>query len=297
MSEKRELRFVSAGQSCRGDLYLPSGKGPFLTVVMGHGFGLTKACGLDPFRDAFVEAGYAVFLFDYRHFGESEGVPRQVLIPNREVADWQAALACVRKQPEVDNQRIVLWGTSFGGGLVTVVAGREPVAGIIAQCPMMDGLASVLEVVRYAGIGQALKMSGAGLLDVARSVIGMEPYLIPSAGKPGELAAMSSHDAWEGYTALMPGEVPNEVAARIALVLPLFRPVMQASKVTCPALVLICEKDTVAPASSAEKAVLAMAQPTVKRYPVGHFDVYQGDARAVSLNDQLAFLAGLAGEG
>ncbi len=57
MSAMRELRFVSEGQSCRGDLYLPEGKGPFLTVVMGHGFGLIMECGLAPLRDAFVEAG------------------------------------------------------------------------------------------------------------------------------------------------------------------------------------------------------------------------------------------------
>lgn len=293
MSEKRELRFVSDGQSCRGDLYLPDGDGPFLTLVMAHGFGLTKECGLESFRDAFLKAGYAVFLFDYRHFGESEGVPRQVLLPNREVADWQAALACVRKIPEVDNQKIVLWGTSFSGGLVSVVAGREPVAGIIAQCPMMDGLASVLEVVRYAGIGQALKMSALGMMDLAASAVGMGPKTLPSAGRPGELAAMSSADAWDGYTALMPANVPNEVAARIALVLPLFRPVASASKVTCPALILICETDTVAPASSAEKAAAAMANAVVKRYPVGHFDVYQGEAREISVADQLDFLSAL----
>ncbi|MGB1466927.1 MAG: alpha/beta hydrolase [Alcanivorax nanhaiticus] len=294
MSEMRELRFVSDGQSCRGDLYLPEGEGPFLTLVMAHGFGLTRECGLAPFRDAFLAAGYAVFLFDYRHFGESEGVPRQVLLPNREVADWQAALACVRKQPEVDNNKIVLWGTSFSGGLVTVVAGREKVAGVISQCPMMDGLASVLEVVRYAGIGQALKMSGLGLLDLASSALGMGAKTLPSAGHPGELAAMSSADAWDGYTALMPADVPNEVAARIALVLPLFRPVAVASKVTCPALILICETDSVAPAGAAEKAAAAMANATVKRYPVGHFDVYQGEPREISLADQLAFLESLA---
>ena len=294
MSKMHELRFVSDGQSCRGDLYLPEGDGSFLTVVMGHGFGLTKACGLEPFRDAFLKAGYAVFLFDYRHFGESEGMPRQVLLPNREVADWLAALACVRKQEQVDNQRIVLWGTSFGGGLVTAVAAREPdVAGIIAQCPMMDGLTSVLEVVRYAGIGQALKMTGLGLWDVISSLLGLGPRMLPSVGKPGELAAMSSHDAYDGYTALMPEGVPNEVAARIGLVLPMFRPVTQAAKVTCPALVLICETDTVAPASAAEKAAAMMAKPTVKRYPIGHFDIYQGEARDISVADQLEFLQGL----
>ena len=254
MDVSRELRFISEGQSCRGDLYLPDGEGPFLTVVMGHGFALTKACGLAPFRDAFLAAGYAVFLFDYRHFGESEGMPRQVLLPWREVADWQAALACVRQQPEVDNQRIVIWGTSFGGGLVTSVAAREPVAGMIAQCPMMDGAASVLEVLRYAGLMQGIKMVALGLLDVVSSALGFGPRTMKSAGVPGELAAMSSHDAYGGYTALMPKGVPNAVAARIALALPFYRPIQQAGQVMCPALVLICDNDTVAPAAGARRA-------------------------------------------
>ena len=64
--------------------------------------------------------------------------------------------------------------------------------------------------------------------------------------------------------------------------------------VTCPALILICETDTVAPASSAEKAAAAMANAVVKRYPVGHFDVYQGEAREISVADQLDFLSALA---
>jgi len=69
-----------------------------------------------------------------------------------------------------------------------------------------------VEVVRYAGIGQAIKMTGLGLWDVISSLLGLGPRMLPSAGKPGELAAMSSHDAYDGYTALMPEGVPNEVA-------------------------------------------------------------------------------------
>lgn len=295
MCAMRALRFVSDGQSCRGDLYLPEGEGPFTTVVMAHGFGLTKECGLAPFRDAFLQAGHAVFLFDYRHFGESEGVPRQVLMPHREVADWHSALDCVRRQPEVNNQRLVLWGTSFAGGLVTrVAADDKAVAGIIAQCPMMDGLASILELIRYAGLGQALKLTGQGILDMLGSLIGLPPRLLPSAARPGELGAMTSHDALDGYTALMPDGVPNAVAARVALLLPLFRPTTRAGKVACPALVQICDDDTVAPADAAAKAAKKMPEGTVKHYPLGHFDIYQGQARADSIADQLAFVNALA---
>lgn len=298
MSGVRELRFLSAGQSCRGDLFLPDGEGPFATVVMAHGFGLTRECGLAPFRDAFLAAGYATFVFDYRHFGESEGQPRQLLSPNRQVADWQAALRCLRGRPEVDNDRLVLWGTSFSGGLVTVVAaGDTRVKAVIAQCPMMDGLASVLAVMRYAGPLQGLRLTALGVLDVLRDLIGLPPRYIGSAGHPGDAAAMTSEDAWEGYTALMPPGVPNRVAARVALVLPLFRPLRVAGRVRCPVLMQICENDSVAPPAAADRAAAALFDARVRRYPVGHFDVYGGEARRRSIADQCAFLEQVFGAG
>lgn len=291
-----EMRFLSAGQSCRGELHLPQGEGPFATVIMGHGFGLTRACGLAPFRDAFLAAGYAAFLFDYRHFGGSEGLPRQLLSAPRQIDDWQAALHTLRGRPEVDNGRIALWGTSFAGGLVTAVAARETeVAAIIAQCPMMDGLASVMEVIRYAGLLQGLRLTGLGLLDIGRALSGLAPLYIAAAARPGQVAAMSSEDAYEGYTALMPEGVPNQVAARMALTLPLFRPVRGASRVRCPALIQICENDTVAPASAADRAAAAIPEVRVRRYPVGHFDLYQGEARRRSIADQCVFLEDVFG--
>ncbi|ERS14709.1 peptidase S15 [Alcanivorax sp. PN-3] len=290
MSQSEAIRFVSAGQSCCGDLFLPEGDGPFATLIMAHGFGLTRECGLAPFRDAFLAAGYAVFWFDYRHFGDSEGMPRQLLSPARQVADWQAALHTVRGLAQVDSDRIVLWGTSFSGGLVTAVAARERVAGIISQCPMMDGFNAVLEVIRYAGLMQGLKLTTLGALDAVRGAVGLAPYYVASAGQPGEVAAMSSDDAYQGYTALLADGVPNQVAARIAFSLPLFRPVTVADRVQCPALVLVCDEDTVAPARDADRAIARMPNATVRRYSIGHFDIYQGEHRERSLREQLAFL-------
>ena len=290
--KREDLAFESQGVTCRGWFYQSehgSGKGP--CVVMAHGFGATRACGIEPFAEAFCHAGYHVFLFDYRHFGDSEGEPRQLLNPEREVQDWLAALAFMRAHPDVDAERICLWGTSFSGGLVTVAAARDGnVQCVIAQCPMMDGLASVLAVIGYGGLGQGLKLTAHGLLDLGRRMLGLSPHYIASAGRPGEAAAMTAEDCWEGYTYLIPEGVPNQVAAGIAVTLPLFRPVSQASKVGCPALILICEKDSVAPAAAAEKAAARMPQAQVKRYPVGHFDVYRDDAFLRSLHDQLAFL-------
>ncbi|MCG7198762.1 alpha/beta hydrolase [Marinobacter pelagius] len=286
------LEFPSQGTTCRGVLYTPDADSRNLPcIVMAHGFGLTHASGLAPFKEAFCKAGYAVFAFDYRHFGDSEGEPRQVLSPGKEVADWLAALAFARQLDGVDGSRICLWGTSFSGGLVIVAAAKDGnVQCTISQCPMMDGLASLLGVIGYAGIMQALRLTWHGTVDWIRRGLGMSPRYIASAGRPGELGMMTAEDCQEGYVPLMADNALNYVAAGVSYTIPLFRPTRFAAKVTCPALVQICDRDTVAPADAAAKAAGKMPNAEVMHYPVGHFDVYRGEALAQSIRDQLEFL-------
>lgn len=292
MFTRTDLAFTSHGITCKGYLYMPAeAKGPVPCVIMGHGFAATRECGIAPFAEAFANAGYAAFMFDYRYFGASDGQPRQLLVPSREVQDWLCAIAFMRQLDGIKPDAIALWGTSFGGGLVTVAAARDGnVQAIIAQCPMMDGLASALEVIRYAGIAHVLKLSAHGAVDITRALLGMSPHYIASAGRPGEVAAMTAADCYDGYLALVPAGVPNTVAARVSSTLMTFRPVTQAHKVTCPALIQICEKDTVAPVAAAEKAAKKMKHAEVRRYDMGHFDIYQGENREKSVADQLAFL-------
>ncbi len=287
------LEFPSHGTTCRGVLYTPNADSRNLScVLMAHGFGLTHASGLAPFKEAFCNAGYAVFAFDYRHFGESDGQPRQTLSPRKEVADWLAALNFARQLDRIDGSRICLWGTSFSGGLVIATAAKDgSVQCTISQCPMVDGLASLLGVIGYAGVMQAMRLTYQGTVDWLRRGLGMSPQYIASAGRPGELGMMTAEDCQEGYVPLLADNASNYVAAGVSYAIPFFRPIRLASKVACPVLVLICDHDTVAPASAAAKAAERMPNSEVKHYPVGHFDVYRGEALVQSIEDQLDFLA------
>lgn len=155
MFTREDLDFVSHGVPCKGYLYRPTGAaGPVPCVIMGHRFGATRECGITAYAEAFVAAGYAVFLFDYRHFGASGGAPRQVLIPAQRVEDWLAAIAFVRTLDSVRRDALVLWRTSFGGGLAAAAARNGAVRGVIARCPLMDGFTAVTEAVRYAGVAR-----------------------------------------------------------------------------------------------------------------------------------------------
>lgn len=291
-----DVEFGSDGLTCRAWLYHPHitpGAGGALhpCVVMAHGFGATRDASLAPYAERFAAAGMFVLLFDYRHFGASDGEPRQLVSVHRQLEDYASAVAFAQTLPGVDPQRIAVWGTSFAGGHALVAAARVPgVAAAVAQCPMMDGLAAVRGNVGYAGLWQLLRLTAHGLLDLFLALFGRAHY-IPIVGRPGELAMMSSADADPGYRALTPPGFRFEVAARIALFAGLYRPVNHAAQARCPVLVQICEQDTVAPPSAAEEAVRRLgAKGEVKRYPIRHFEPYLGAPFERSVSDQLEFL-------
>jgi len=68
-----------------------------------------------------------VVRFDYRGFGKSGGQPRRVVDGKAHVQDWLSAIDAISKRPEVDGQRLGIWGTSYSGGQV-LVAGASPTA-------------------------------------------------------------------------------------------------------------------------------------------------------------------------
>jgi uncharacterized protein len=67
-----------------------------------------------------TEAGYVVMTFDYKGWGDSEG-PRSRLAPYSRVYDVQAALTFLGTRPEVDAERLGIYGTSYGGATVVWV--------------------------------------------------------------------------------------------------------------------------------------------------------------------------------
>lgn len=237
--QEKQLEFLSHATVCRGVLYLPdNATGKLPCIIMAHGFALTHASGLQPFKQAFCDAGYLVFAFDYRSFGDSDGEPRQVMVPNRQVGDYLSALKFMRTRAEVDASRICLWGTSFSGGLVIKAAARDGnVQATISQCPLMDGLGGVFGMIKYAGIGQALRLSFHATIDVLRALLSMSPSYIKAANHPGELGVMTAPDCYDGYVPILAENAPNKVAARISMYLPFHRPTAYAAQVKCPAFI------------------------------------------------------------
>ena len=292
------VSFDSAGVRCAG-VHL-QGQGDELAdesdrrpcVVLAHCLGGTVDSGLLPFAERFASAGIDSLAFDYRHFGASEGEPRQLLSAPRQIEDYAAAIAFARSLEGVDPDRVVVWGSSYSGGHVVPVAVADGrVAAVIAQVPNMDGRAALLNLARYAGPGHLARLVLAGIRDLAASLGGRPPVMIPLVGPPGSLGAMTTPDAEPGYLAIAGPSWRNLATARVALRTGTYRPGLQADRLPCPMLVQIADHDAIAPVKAAQDAAWrATGRAEVHTYPIGHFDIYSGEPFERAIADQLHFL-------
>jgi fermentation-respiration switch protein FrsA (DUF1100 family) len=285
---RRDVAFTSSGDECRAWLFMPEAERPPL-VILGHGLGATREYGLEPFARRFAEAGIAALVFTYRHFGDSGGHPRQLLDIERQLDDWAAALAYARSLDEIDSTRIALWGTSFGGGHVIEAAARDgAVAAVVSQCPFTDGLAAT----RAASPRSLVRALVPAVRDELARIRNKPPVLVPLVGPHGSTALMTSPDSEAGYRALIPpgADFENGVAARFITRVGLHRPGRSARKVNAPILFCICDTDAVAPAETALRYAATAPRGEVKRYPVGHFDIYLGEPFEHAVRDQTEFL-------
>ncbi len=268
--------FLVEGVRCEGRIFRPPGEGPFPAVLLGHGFAGTQEVRLPAFARRFAEEGFVCLTFDYRHFGASGGEPRQLLSVGRQLADWRAALEHLRALPEVDPERIALWGTSFSGGHVVRLASEgAAVAACIAQIPFADGIPVTLERPPL----EALRLTFLSLRDHLRGLLGRPPLLVPVVGPPGSMSAMNTPDAMPGYRSIIPEGVDwvNEVAARILLAVPLYRPVRGARRIACPLLVALARDDRVTPPAPARRVAARAPRAELLEFDGGHFDLYLGE--------------------
>jgi len=171
---------------------------------------------------------------------------------------------------------------------VTVASGDAQIAAVIAQAPFADGLAQL----RITPPLTSARMTFDALRDTAAAALGRPPVTLPAAGAPGTYAVMTAPEAEPGFTAIV-GEGSrwrNEVAARVMLRIGLWRPVKDAARVACPLLVCVCDGDATTPPEPAVQMAQNAPRGEIVRYPIGHFDIYVGEAFERAIEDQVAFL-------
>jgi len=289
---RRDVRFPCGEATCAAWLYVPAGTpGRLPAVVMGHGFAGTRDVGLERAALAFASSGIAALAFDYRYFGASGGSPRQLVDPWSQLDDWRSAIDWLARRPDVDPERIALWGSSLGGGHALIVAAESPhVRAVVAQAPLVDS--SVEGEATFYGVAWAARLLLNAWADLAASAAGLGPVTLAAIAPHDGFGMIVDDRAYGAFESLVaPGSTyRNAVAARSILTFDDYDPARQAAGIRVPALLVASRDDRFAPFSAAERFAATHDNVTLVTFPGDHFDVYAPPAADQAIDAAAAFL-------
>lgn len=283
--DKQDISFDAEGVTLRGWLYRPKdANNPAPAIVMAHGWGCIKELYLDKYAEVFANNGYAVLAFDNRNFGDSDGEPRQEIDPWQQVRDYRHAITFMQTQAFVNPHKIGIWGTSYSGGHVLVVAAIDKrVKCVVSQVPTISGWRTML---RRIFPGNWEKTYEQNNQDRMNRFLGQSPKLVPIVADPNSKseASHASSDAWEFFSGKLAPENDqwrfkkwrNEITLRSIEMYSEYEPGSYIERIApTPLLMLVAEKDVVAVTDEALDAFnRARGIKKLYLFSGGHFSAY-----------------------
>lgn len=179
---RRPITIWSEGTKMAGDLFIPDDIRPGEkrpAILLCHGWGGLKEHLSSTYAPWWAKsAGFIVLSFDYRGWGQSDAklvpvgeVPkassdgevtiraravREVVDPFDQLRDITACLDFLEGEPQVDTDRVGLWGSSYGGGHVAYLAAHDPrVKAVVAQVGAQQPVETTIVAGRARAIARA----------------------------------------------------------------------------------------------------------------------------------------------
>jgi dipeptidyl aminopeptidase/acylaminoacyl peptidase len=119
------FEIISISNKISGLMELPEGKGTFPCVVLSHGLISSKESSkYVAISERFARAGIASCRFDYHGCGASGGNIEETTLTIR-LDNLNAIVDCVLRHPSVDENRIGIIGSSFGGTAGLIKSARD----------------------------------------------------------------------------------------------------------------------------------------------------------------------------
>jgi fermentation-respiration switch protein FrsA (DUF1100 family) len=124
-----------------GNLFTPKGadkdaKNP--AIIVGHPMGAVKEQSSNLYAQKLAEQGFVTLAIDQSFWGESEGEPRNAVLPDVYAEAFSAAVDFLGTRQFVDRERIGVVGICGSGGFVISAAKIDPRLKAIATVSMYD---------------------------------------------------------------------------------------------------------------------------------------------------------------
>ena len=131
--KKQIVEFKVEGDTLRGTLFVPEGKGPFPAVIFFHGSGGVGDTHFEA-AEAIANKGIIGFAFNYRGCGISDGIFEEQTV-EMGIADGKAAVLFLLFSPLVDKERVGFYGGSFGGYIAAMLCNKFKVKSLALTAP------------------------------------------------------------------------------------------------------------------------------------------------------------------
>lgn len=276
---RRNISFSSQGVACAGWLFVPDHLGAgerAPAVVMANAFSATKEIYLSNHAERFAEAGFVTLAFDYRTYGASEGEPRSQIFPQDQVDDLRNAISWIGEQPEVDPNRIGVWGVSLGGGHAMFLAAFDKrIKAVVAMIPAINQWENFLLAMPEEAFTGFLGMLTADRQ--ARYATGQVNYM-QLVAPPGEMGLMPE-EAYHFYTEAQKTIAPswqNQVTMESLEKFAEYDPAGPIHLISpTPLLMIVAEDDQIIPPGLAKTAFDRALEPKrLIMLPCQHTGVY-----------------------
>jgi pimeloyl-ACP methyl ester carboxylesterase len=276
------VKFRSGADTCVGILTMPKNvRAPVPLLIMAGGWCYTKEVVMPHYSRFFEDLNCATLRFDYRCFGESSGDPRQHIDPWSQIEDYRNALTFSETLPGIDRSKIGLWGISYSGGHVLIIAAIDPRAAfVISTIPVVDGFQTMR---RCHGESAFAKLNRSIMEDRRRRFLG-EPsgYMAMSTQTPADvMSAWPFPHVFEGFQKIKAEEAPRhehrntiESVENLThyLVAPYCRRIVET-----PVLMTLAAGDNITSADLEAEAFNAIANPNkafVSVRDIDHMSIY-----------------------
>lgn len=236
------VQFNSEGLRIKGNLFLPKNyeKGKKYPTIISVGSWTTvkeQMAGL--YAKRFAEQGFISLAFDFRNFGESEGLPRAWENPTMKIKDIQNAVSFLQTLPEVATDNIGIFGVCAGSMYALMATAETPSIKAVATTAswlhdaeavtlFYGGEAGVQEKIKaaqrakkhYAETGDIAYIKAISTTDSTAAMYGeFDYYLNPSRGAvkqwdPNQFALAS----WEDWLTLDPFPTAAQIQQPVLMI-------------------------------------------------------------------------------
>jgi fermentation-respiration switch protein FrsA (DUF1100 family) len=129
------------GMEVAGNLFVPKGLDPkakSAAIIVGHPMGAVKEQSSNLYATKMAEQGFVTLSLDLSFWGESEGTPRNAVLPDMYAEDYSAAVDFLGTRPFVNRERIGIIGICGSGAFVISAAKIDPRLKAIATVSMYN---------------------------------------------------------------------------------------------------------------------------------------------------------------